>query len=403
MEKNSQSKNTNKRLGNVFFIGLLSFFGGISQDIFVPILPLYLTTVLHLDKSIIGLSEGLVDSVSSIIKIITGYLSDKFRSNKLLIGIGYGLSMISRPLLALVSGGTAVIGLRFIDGVGKGIKDSPKDVLIAATTNVKNRGRGFGIARMLDTMGSVAGPLILFLMLYFLRNNSLKYHYILFASAIPLFFTLAILRYKVVEASAEKSFTPLTLAPGLPKTFYWFLAIVIIFSLGSSSDAFLILRAQSIGLSLLEIPLAFALFNLSYALAAIPLGSLSDKIGRESVIIIGWAVYTLAYIGFGLANQNYQVWILFIFYGLYYATTEGAAKALVADMVPASHRGRAYGIFNTLVGVMMLPASMIAGLLWDKFGPAVPFYFGALAACIGTILLTIFIFLKKHQNTPVFE
>lgn len=392
-----RQKSSRKRLGNVFFIGLLSFFGGISQDIFIPILPLYLANVLHLDKSFIGLTEGLVTSAASVFRIVAGYISDKFRSNKVLIGIGYGLSLVSRPLLAIATGGATVLGLRFLDGVGKGIKDAPKDALIAETTRVDNRGKGFGIARMLDTLGSVVGPLILFLLLYWLRDNSLKYHYILFATAVPLFFTLAILRYKVQEMTAEKKTTNVTVPERLPKMFYWFLGVMVLFGLGNSSDAFLILRAQNIGVTLLAIPLVYAVFNLFYALAAVPLGSLSDKIGREKVIIMGWAAYAFAYLGFAMANKNYQVWFLFAFYGMYYATTEGVAKALVADIVPPSHRGRAYGVYNAVIGLVTLPASVMAGFLWDRYSPAAPFYFGALMAGIAVLFLGCFILFKPRS------
>lgn len=189
-------------MGNIFYIGLLSFFGGISQDIFVPILPLYLANVLGFDKAFIGLTEGAVQAAVSLFRFVAGYLSDRFRANKRLIGVGYFLSLISRPLIAVVTGGAAILGLRFMDGSGKGIKDSPKDALIAANAVKASRGRGFGVVRMLDTLGSVAGPLLLFALLYFLRDNSLKYHYILFVTAVPLLVTLAILKFKVVEIGA---------------------------------------------------------------------------------------------------------------------------------------------------------------------------------------------------------
>lgn len=400
MSKQQTKKNishTKTRFSNTFFIGLLSFFGGISQDIMVPILPIYLATVLHLDKSFIGLTEGLVTSSASIFKIVSGFLSDKFRKNKPIVFAGYFLSLIARPLLALTSSGLVVLLLRFTDGVGKGIKDSPKDALIADSTEIKTRGKGFGIVRALDTLGSVAGPLLLFALLYFLRNNSLKYHYIFFITAIPLFFTLAILRFWVKEVAPVKKETLNTQVFHLPKQFYLFLVIMLLFSLGNSSDIFLILRAQNVGVSLLAIPLVYALFNFIYASASIPLGSLSDKVGREKVILIGWLAYALAYLGFGFARQNYQIWILFAFYGLYYATTEGVAKAFVADLVAPAYRGRAYGIYNALIGVVTLPASLIAGLLWDKFSPATPFLFGAIMAIAASLMLLLFTYLKDFK------
>jgi len=390
-----------KYFNNTFFIGLLSFFGGISQDIILPILPLYLANVLHLDKSFIGLTEGLVTSSASIFKIVSGFLSDKFRKNKVIVFFGYFLSFIGRPLLAFASSAGLVLLLRFIDGIGKGIKDSPKDALIADSTKKESRGKGFGIVRALDTFGSVIGPLILFALLHLLANNQLKYRYIFFISAIPLLVTLSIIVFFVHEAPYVKKDPGKTLSFVLPKQFYYFLGIVLLFSLGNSSDTFLILRAQNVGVGLLTIPLVYALFNAIYACASIPLGSLSDKIGREKVILAGWIAYAITYLGFGLANSFLTIWLLFAFYGIYYATTEGVAKAFVADLIAPSHRGKAYGVYNALVGLVTLPASIIAGFLWDRVNPAAPFYFGAiiaLSAAVGLFLFTRFYHPKVLQR-----
>lgn len=381
---------------NPFFVGLLSFFGGISSDIFIPVLPLYLTNVLNLDKSFIGLTEGVVTASASIFKVVAGFLSDKLGKRKPIIFLGYFLSFIARPLLAFTTLASGILFLRFLDGVGKGVKDSPKDALIADSTEKSSRGKSFGVVRALDTLGSVVGPLILFVLLYLLQNNSLKYHYIFFITAIPLVFTLSILSYFVREVKTKGDEQP-SLKFKLPKKFYAFLLIVLIFSLGNSSDTFLILRAQNVGVGLLAIPLVYALFNFIYASASIPLGSLSDRIGREKVILIGWLAYALAYLGFGLAKQSYQIWLLFAFYGLYYATTQGVVKALVADLVPSEHRGKAYGIYNTAVGLVALPASFIAGLLWDKVSPSTPFFFGSAVAGLSVILLYYFTHIKFQQ------
>ncbi len=374
---------------NVFFVGLLSFFGGISQDIFIPILPLYLANVLKFDKEFIGLAEGLVTSSASIFKLAAGFIIDKFGKNKSVVFLGYFLSMVSRPLLAVFTSYFGVIFLRFLDGVGKGIKDTPKDALIAGSTESEKRGRGFGIVRALDTFGSVAGPILLFVLLYFLSNNSLKYHYIFFITAIPLIFTLTILSFFVKEVPITKDVGQNT-TKGLSLKYYMFLFIVLLFSLGNSSDTFLILRAQNVGVTLLAIPLVFALFNFVYASFSIPLGSLSDKIGREKVIILGWLCYGLSYLGFGLANNSLEIWFLFAFYGIYYATTEGVAKAFIADLVPQNNRGRGYGIYNASVGLMTLPASFAAGFLWDRINPSAPFFFGSLISFTAIILLVFF-------------
>jgi len=377
---------------NVFFVGLLSFFGGISQDVFTPILPIYYTTILGFDKTFVGVAEGLVTASSYLFTVVSGFFSDKFKKQKPIIFLGYFLSMISRPLLAFLTSGAAVLGLRFVDGTGKGIKDPPKDVLIAGSAEKTTRGRSFGVARMLDTLGSVAGPLILFGLLYLLSGSALLYHYILLFAAVPLLVTLLILVTKIKEVGPRDSVQSLksvSSAP-LPGSFYLFLAIVILFTLGNSSDAFLILRAKNLGLTLLEVPLVIALFNLIYAMFAVPFGSLSDKIGRVPTMLIGWFTYALVYLGFALASQAFFVWFLYGFYGIYYATSQGVAKAFLADMVGFEHRGRAFGIYGTAIGLATLPASFFAGFLWDKFGPQYPFYFGATIAAVAAILLFSF-------------
>lgn len=384
-----------KYFNNTFFIGLLSFFGGISQDIFVPVLPLYLANVLNLDKAFIGLTEGLVTSSASIFRIASGVLTDKIKSRKSIVFTGYFLSFIARPLLALTTSGAGVLALRFLDGVGKGVKDSPKDVLISESTVQENRGKGFGIVRALDTLGSVAGPLLLFALLYFLQTNTLKYHYIFLFTAIPLVFTLSISAIFVKEVPFTKTERTAGDNFKLPIKYFLFLAIVLLFSIGNFSDSFIILRAQNVGVTLLAIPLIYALFNFVYASASIPLGSLSDKIGREKVILLGWIAFALSHFGFSLANASYQIWLLFAFYGIYYATTEGVAKAFIADLVVPEHRGKAYGIYNASIGLITLPASFIAGFLWDKVNPSAPFLFGAIIATVASFFLLIFTRIKR--------
>jgi MFS family permease len=377
---------------NVFFVGLLSFFGGISQDVFSPILPIYLTTVLGFDKAFVGIAEGVVSASVNVFKVVSGFLSDKFKKQKPLIFIGYFFSMVSRPLLAFFTSPASIVGLRLLDGAGKGVKDPPKDVLIAGSAAKEARGKSFGIARMLDTMGSVVGPLVLFGLLYLFKDSTTLYHNILLFTAVPLIITLCVLVFKVREApgASAKAGTPSAPREKLSPTFYLFLTIVITFSLGNSSDAFLILRARNIGVTLLDIPLVIALFNLVYALAAVPFGSLSDRIGRIPTMLIGWSAYVLVYLGFGLASEAYMIWILYAFYGIYYATSEGVARALLTDIVGAGHRGRAFGLYGTAVGIAGLPASFFAGFLWDRFGPQVPFYFGAAMAGLAAILLLLF-------------
>jgi len=391
---------------NVFFVGLLSFFGGISQDIFGPILPIYLTSILGFNRTFVGIVEGIAAASVDICKVIAGFVSDKFGRQKPIIFAGYFLSMISRPLLAIVTSQPMVAALRFADGVGRGIKDTPKDVLIAGSSEKAVRGRSFGIARMLDTLGSVAGPLILFALLYFLKDGAKIYRSILFFAAVPLAVTLFILVTKVKEidglrrarqdggrAAAEMEAPARALGQtkdALPRSFYIFLGIATLFTIGNSSDAFLILRARNLGVTLLEVPLVVALFNFIYAMAAVPLGSLSDKIGRIPTLIIGWFAYALVYFGFAIAPGPAAVWFLYGFYGVYYAISGGVTRALLADLVAEGHRGRAFGIYGTTIGLTALPASFFAGALWDRIGPQAPFYFGAVIAAIAAAALFAF-------------
>ncbi|MCX6721624.1 MAG: MFS transporter [Candidatus Staskawiczbacteria bacterium] len=394
-----ENNNIQKKNHNVFYVGLLSFFGGISQDIFSPILPIYLTSVLGFDKAVVGIAEGIVTASVNFFRIVAGLLSDKFKKQKPIIFLGYFLSMIARPLLVLFTTVGGVLGLRLLDGIGKGIKDPAKDVLIAGSSAKETRGKSFGIARMLDTMGSVVGPLILFVLLYIFQNSNALYHKILLFSAIPLVITLLLIfKLKELPKAEFKKVEAIGTKGKFPPSFYVFISIVILFTLGNSSDAFLILRARNLGITLLEIPLVIALFNFIYALAAVPFGSLSDKIGRIPTLVIGWLAYALVYLGFALATHAISIWFLYAFYGIYYATSEGVSRALLTDIVNPDHRGRAFGIYGMVVGLTTLPASFFAGFLWDKFGAPVPFYFGATTAVLSCIALFIFSRTLKKGN-----
>jgi len=394
-KKNMEQEIKKEKSKNIFYVGLLSFFGGIGLDIFSPILPIYLTSVLGFDKTFIGLVEGLAAASTNISKIVAGYFSDKFKKQKLIIFIGYFLSMIGRPLLAFFVSAPAVMGLRLADGTGRGVKDPAKDVLIAGSALKESRGKSFGIARMLDTLGSVAGPLILVALLEIFKNSNRLYHYVLIFSAVPLLISLVILVWKVREAEPQlitdnqELITKIETGK-LPKEFFIFLGIIILFTIGNSSDVFLILRAKNLGFSLIQIPIVIALFNFVYAILAVPFGALSDKIGRIPTIIIGWVSYSLVYAGFGLATGTLIVWPLYILYGVYYATSEGVIKAFLTDIVGASHRGRAFGIYGTTIGLSTLAASFIAGYLWDNFGANAPFYFGSIMALVAVMFLVLF-------------
>lgn len=386
-------KDVRKGKRTILAVGFASFFGGVSQDIFIPILPLYLTQVLGLDKTVIGVAEGLVTAASSGFKVIAGRLSDKFQRQKPIVATGYALSMIGRGALAFVHAPLAVFGLRFADGIGKGVKDPPKDVLVANAAEKATRGRSFGIARMLDTFGSALGPLILSGLLVLFTHHHVEpsryYRWLLILAALVLLITIAIVQFGIKETKKMRTEQLNAKAP-LATSFYWFIAIAGIFAVANSSDAFLILRSQNLGLSIIAIPLAYALLNVIYGSLSLPAGIISDKLGRIPVITVGWTVYGLCYLGFAVANSAWQVWPLFALYGVFYAASEGVGRALIADVVGQEARGRAYGVYNMVIGLAALPAGLIAGLLWDKINPSAPFYFSAVLSFVAVALIITF-------------
>lgn len=389
-----ENENDEKSLRrNITALGWVAFFGGLSQDMIVPILPTFYSQMLGLNKEMIGFIEGSMTTVVSIMRILSGILSDRMGKRKKLVFVGYLLSALGRELLAITNSGWSTFGLRLADGVGKGMKDAPRDALVARSSRMKNMGFAFGYQRMLDTLGSFIGPLITAGLLAILINytNVLRYRLIFLIAGIIAFITILFVGLFVKERNAEIKETKfkfdITIFRG---KFLLFFIVMLVFTLGNSSDAFLILRAQNVGIKAAVIPIIIAVFNLVYATLSVPFGVLSDKIGRVRVIKLGWLIYALVYLGFAMVKVPWQIWILYIIYGVYYAMTEGVAKSLVAHLVDDLHRGTAFGLYNASLGLLALPASAIAGYLWDKISPAVPFYFGFACALIGVILLSFF-------------
>ena len=370
-----------RQFRNVVALGWVAFFGGLAQDMIQPILPVFYASVLGLSKEFIGLIEGALVSVVSLMKIAAGYLSDALGQRKPLVFVGYALSAISRFGLGFAGSGVAVFALRLGDGVGKGVKDAPRDALVAGSAGGRKLGYAFGVQRTLDTLGSVAGPVLAFWLLRVWLDHPNRYREVFWVAgliaAIPLVRIGLFVTERVVAVTKQR--LSLTVLKG---PFAGLLAVMLLFTLGNSSDAFLILRAQDVGVSPVLIPIVYALFNLVSALTAIPAGHLADRIGRRTMIAVGWGVYALTYLGFALVSTAWMIWPLYAFYGLFYALTEGSSKALVAELVPSVTRGLAYGLYNAAVGVMALPASLIAGVLWARISPAAPFAFGAALATL---------------------
>ncbi len=381
------AKRNEEGLGrNVVALGWVAFFGGLAQDMIQPLLPTFYTSVLGLNKEFVGLIEGSLTTVVSLMKIGAGYLSDALGLRKAIVFIGYALSALARFSLGFAGSGAAVFGLRMTDGVGKGLKDAPRDALVAGSAGGRKLGFAFGVQRMLDTLGSVAGPLIAYGLLRIWTDHPNKYREVFLVAgvvaAIPLLIIGLVVRERKGAVTKQRPSLDVLKGP-----FAGFLIVMLLFTLGNSSDAFLILRAEDVGVAAVMIPVVYALFNLVSALAAIPAGQLSDRIGRRRTITMGWAVYGLVYLGFALAQRAWLIWVLYALYGLYYALTEGSAKAMIAELVPDARRGGAYGLYNASIGVMALPASVLAGALWTRVGPAAPFAFGSAMAILATVAL----------------
>ncbi len=389
---------------NVFFLGLVSFFTDISSEITLTILPLFLANVLATGMPVIGLIEGLSESSATLLKIASGWMSDRWGNRKRLTTVGYALSALSKPLLYFATAWGMVLGVRITDRLGKGIRSSPRDALLADSAPEAVRGKSFGFHRAMDTAGAVIGLALAAAIVFFLQQNEVAlergtYQRLVLVGVIPGLLAVVIVWFLVKEAKREKTAQPVKLpaevkppAAGkaaFSKTFYMFLGVMVLFTLGNSSDAFLILRAQNLGLSTLQILILLVFFNLVYALIATPAGILSDKLGRKTLIAMGWTVYALIYLGFGFASAAWQVVALFVAYGLYYGVVEGMARAYVADLVPADGRGTAYGLFHGAVGISVLPASVIAGVLWQTISPSAPFFFGAAMAVLALVGLLV--------------
>ncbi len=383
---------------NVWIVTLTSFLTDISSEMIVNLVPLFLANVLGVRTAVIGLIDGVAETTASLTKIYSGWLSDRLGQRKWLTVLGYAFSTLAKPFLYFATTWGWVLGVRFADRLGKGIRTAPRDALIADSITPQQRGMAFGLHRAGDTAGAFVGLGIAALVIWLAQQGATEltratFQAVVLLSIIPAALAVLVLALGARETPARPNGSaPLLSLRGMDGRFKTFLGIVVLFTLGNSSDSFIILRGQERGLSVLGIMGMLLTFNAVYTVFAGPLGALSDRIGRRRLIIGGWAAYGLVYLGFALAQAGWQVWALYALYGLYYAAAEGAAKALVADLVQPEQRGTAYGLYNAAVGLAALPASVIAGVLWQGFGDwagfgaAAPFLFGAGAALGAGIL-----------------
>jgi len=380
---------------NVWAVSLTSFFMDISSEMVVNILPLFLSNVLGVGAAVIGLIEGIAEATASLLKVFSGWLSDRLGTRKWPAVIGYAVSALTKPFFYWANAWPAVAAVRWADRVGKGVRTAPRDALVAGSIDQHQRGLAFGFHRAADTGGAVVGLLIALAVVWGLQSAAVEltrrtFQIVVLASLLPALAAVLSLalgaRDVPIPGRRER---PAITFRGLGRPFLILMLIVGLFDLGNSSDAFLVLRAQERGLSVVGILGMLITFNLVYALVSTPAGSLSDRIGRRRVIVGGWLTYAAIYLGFGLAGAGWQMWALYALYGIYYGLAFGTAKALVADLVPAALRGTAYGTYSATLGLIDFPASLIAGLLWQGVGPAAPFFFGAATALLAAVLMAL--------------
>ncbi len=388
---------------NVVALGIVSLLTDVSSEMLLYLIPLFLANVLLASPSIIGVIEGLAESAAALLKLASGVISDRIRRRRVLVGIGYGSSVLAKALYLLATSWPVVLLARVGDRVGKGIRTSPRDALIADSTPPEARGVAFGLHRALDTTGAVVGVAVALLVVASTQGSALDlsadtFRLLVLVALVP--GVLAVVAIVVGVRDVRKPSPAKTddLAAALkpraswrqfPMAFWLFIVASGLFALGNSSDAFLSLRSQQLGVDVRDLLVMVIGFNLANALVSWPVGALSDRVSRRLLVAAAWTIYAVAYAGFAMAGSAASVGMLWILYGTYYGVNEAVGRALVADLAPTDLRATGYGLINAVVGLLVLPASVIAGLLWDRIAPGAPFWFGAGCAGAALILLVL--------------
>jgi MFS family permease len=390
-DSNTDPDHSSRRLGrNVYALAAVSFFTDVSSEMIYPLLPFFQTSVLGASAEFIGYIEGAAESTAALLKLVSGWWSDRIRRRKPLIVAGYALASAMRPLVAIAQTASQVLAIRVSDRIGKGIRNSPRDALVADSVHPSVRGRAFGVRSAADNAGALLGPLIAFGLI---ATWHLSIRSVFWLATIPGALAVLTVVFGVKEvakhSAVQKTQPTLHGARRMGGTFWTFLVIVFVFTLGNSTDAFLLLRARQLGVSVALAPIIWAVLNGVKSISNIPGGALSDRIGRRPTLIAGWLVYALVYFLFSRATEAWHAWALFAGYGIFFGLTEGAELALIADVVPKERRGIAYGWYYLAIGIGALPASIIFGALWDRFGSAFAFTFGAVIALIAALALTV--------------
>ncbi|MCK9625887.1 MAG: MFS transporter [Bacteroidales bacterium] len=379
---------------NIFFTGLTSFFTDTSTKMIYSVMPMFLLSI-GASKTTISLIEGIAESTASLIKAFSGYWSDKIGKNKPFMIIGYGITALITPLYAFVSAPIHVLFLRFFERTGKGVRTAPRDSLICGSIKKGEAGKSFGFHKAMDNSGAIIGPLIAAVLLYFFPLN---YSNIFLLATIPAILGVLSIVIFIKEAKTEKKESSKFSFTQIPKKFYFFLIIIFVFTLGNSADALLLVKTTETGIKEAYVPFVYMLFNTVSVFLAVPIGKISDKIGREKLIILGFFIYAIVYYFFGRFNSISVFIFLFILYGFYSALTDSSQKAMISDIVSKEVKGTAYGIYHAVLGITLLPASLIAGVLYDKVNANAPFYFGSTMAILATILMIIYTLTYKKRK-----
>ena len=385
---------------NVLSLGMVSLFTDLSSQMVYPLIPTFLAA-LGVTPALLGLIEGVAEATASVFKAVFGRLSDKLKKRKVFIIIGYGLSAVSRPFFYLAGHWGSVLAIRFSDRIGKAARTPSRDALISTSIHPSIKGKAFGFHRAMDRIGAIGGPLLAMLVLYLLKGrmselDALRNTFLI--SVIPGAIALIFIKFAketpvVAKTIAEKKKSAMLGAP-----YILFLVANALFALGNSSNAFLILKAQEVGVEIVLIPILWVVYNAVCTVSSPILGSLSDKIGRKPIIITSFLYYAAIYVLFGFASETWMMWALFAAYGVFYGLSEGIFKAYVADIVEEENRATAYGILNTVIGLFLLPASILMGLLWTQFNSRVAFVVAALLGVLGFIVFLVSMALSKKAG-----
>jgi MFS family permease len=372
---------------NVVVISLVSFFNDIASEMIYPVVPIFLTTVLGAPVTVVGLIEGIAESTASILRVFSGWFSDKFQKRKPFMIAGYALSSLSKLVMAVSVHWSMILGGRFLDRFGKGVRTSARDALLAEGCDASCRGRVFGFHRAIDTLGALVGPLVALVLLQVFSRNLRSIFFLAIIPAVIGVVLLAVFVKDIRRQEVSQNTAPMRLRDmKLSKDFKIFLIVSAIFAIGNSSDAFLILRAQNLGLSLSLTIVVYTVFNAAYAITSFPAGILSDRIGQKKILLCGFVLFAIIYFLFGIVTRSGFLWALFPLYGLYMALTEGISKAYISHLVDKDYTGATYGVYQTLIGIMTFFSSLIAGFLWKYVNPGAPFIFGGIMAMIAFVI-----------------